>query len=163
VQSAFLVIRLFSDTFIYQLSNVKVMKKGQASNEVAMIIGFMTFFLVLLMGVVSQELSSASDERSRQAVDELADVIEAELLLAYNAENGYERRLTLPIQLEGNYSVSIFNTTATETNFSELILKSGIAGGYEIVKILPGGIVGGVEPGPNRIRKMNNVVNVTLT
>ena len=139
------------------------MKKAQVANETALIIGFMTLFLIIFMAVISDKLVSATDDRTRETVEDLADVIESELVLAANSEEGYSRTFTLPFSLDGRpYSLRFFNISDTDANFTQLVVGIDVTGGeYTAFRVLPSNIRATLAVGDNFVRKHQGIVNVT--
>lgn len=139
------------------------MKKAQAANETALIIGFMTLFLIVFMTVISDKLFSATDDRTREIVEDLADVIESELVLAANAQEGYSRTFTLPFSLDGRpYTLQFFNVSDTGADFTQLVVGINVTGGeYTAFRILPSNIRATLAVGDNFVRKHQGIVNVT--
>jgi len=139
------------------------MKKSQASNEAVIIIGFMVLFLILFMGVLSQRLSSVSDDRIRQLAEDLADVIESELFFAATVEDGYSREFVLPPRLDYiPYILEFNNQVDTGANFTQLILTADLGGKeYNIVRILPSSIRGELDVGRNKVTKTGGSINIS--
>jgi hypothetical protein len=139
------------------------MKKGQAANEMAAIIGFMTLFVILIMGAVGGKLLTANDNSITQIADDVADVVESELSLAASAEDGYIREFTLPSTISNiPYSITLLNASATKGNFSAFNITLAISTGvYERVKVMPANVVGTLAVGKNRVVKNLGTANVT--
>ena len=139
------------------------MKNAQAANEAAIIIGFMTLFLIIFLGAISDKLISATDVRTRALADDLADVIESELILAANAEDGYSRTFTLAPLLDGKaYLIEFYNRSNTNANFTQLVITVNVTGGeHSAVKVLPDNIIGTIATGDNLLRKQDGIVNVS--
>ena len=139
------------------------MKKGQAANELAMVLGIMILFLVAFLAVLGDRLVVATDDRARGLAEDIAEVIESELVLAANAQDGYSRVFTLPESLDGMpYALVLLNRTNTEANFSEVVLTVNTSSGeYTAIKVLPDNIFGAFSLGSNLVRKRNGLVNLT--
>jgi len=141
------------------------MKQGQAANETALIIGFMTLFLIAFLAVISDKLVIATDDRTKELAEDLADVIESELILAANAQEGYSRIFTLPFSLDGKpYTLVFYNKTNTNANFTQMTVGIDISGAeYNAFRVLPDNIQGTLSIGDNFVRKHEGIVNVSAS
>ncbi|MAG15463.1 hypothetical protein CMO88_00205 [Candidatus Woesearchaeota archaeon] len=148
------------------------MKKAQAANEAALIIAFMTLFLIAFLAAISDKLVTATDDRDKEVAEDLADVIESELTMAVNAKNGYSRMFALPFSLDGkSYKLSFHNKSNLKTssggtdtaNFTMAIVMLDISGGeYSTIRLLPENIIGSFRLGDNFIEKQDDFVGVNL-
>ena len=138
------------------------MKNAQAANEVAIILGFITLFLIVFISVMADRLVVATDDRTKQITEDLADVVESELSLAANAQNGYSRLFTLTATLYGQpYTILFQNQSNTNANFTQFIITVNVTGGqYNALRVLPDNIVGTLSIGDNFVRKHDNIVNI---
>lgn len=139
------------------------MGKGQAANEIAIIIGIMIMFLIAFMSVLGDQFVSVTDDRTRQVAEDLADVVEFELVTASNAQDGYSRSFTLPPFLDGApYTIKLYNSSTLGTNFSSVLITINTSNGeYSAMRILPGNIIGGFSEEHNLLRKQGGLVNLT--
>jgi hypothetical protein len=139
------------------------MKKSQAANEVAIVLGFITLFLIVFISVMADRLVIATDDRTKQITEDFADVVESELSLAANAQNGYSRMFTLTASLEGKqYTILFQNQSNTNANFTQFTITVNVTGGeYNALRVLPDNIVGTLSAGDNFVRKKDNIVNIT--
>jgi len=140
------------------------MRKAQAANETAIIIGFMIFFLIAFLAVVSDKLVVATDDRAKEIIEDLADVVESELSLAANAQDGYSRIFTLPEALDGKtYTILFYNKSTTGANFTQFLITVNVTGGeYNALRVLPDNILGTLSTGDNFVRKHDGIVNLTV-
>lgn len=140
------------------------MKRAQSALEAAIIIGIMTFFLIVFLLVISDKVAIATDDRTKEIAEDLADVIEAELMLAANAQNGYIRTMSLPFSLDGKpYHMFFYNRSNTEANFTQFTVNVPITGGnYTVLRVMPDYIVGNLRVGDNLVRKAFGFVNITM-
>ncbi len=138
------------------------MKKGQAANETAIVIGIMLLFLIAFVAIISDKFIVAADDRSKGLADDLADVIDSELSLAATAQDGYSRTFALPASLDGNeYRLLLYNKSSTGSNFTQFVVSINISGAeYSTVRITPENIEGTLSVGDNLVRKQNGMVNV---
>lgn len=139
------------------------MKKAQAANETVMIIAFMTLVLILFLAVASDKLSSIQQDRTKALAEDLADVIETELSIAANAQNGYARTFSLPPDIDGeSYELILYNTTQTNAKFTQLTVIMQLPGGnHQVTRVLPENIQGALNIGKNSVSKEAGMVNVT--
>lgn len=137
-------------------------KKGQSANEAAAIISFMTFFLIVTLAAISDDLISASDNNYRNLLMDIADVIEQEAQIAFNSENGYYHAFTLPPQLNGQaYITSILNSSSISSQANATIItvaskRSSVP--LNVTKLLPRDVRGNIVRGQNTVRKEQGLV-----
>ncbi len=139
------------------------MKKGQAANETAMVIGFMVLFFISFFAVISDKFVAAADNRIKSLADDLADVVDSELSIAATTQEGYSRVFTLPASLDGkDYGVLFYNRSNTRSNFTQFVVSMSISGiEYSTARITPENIEGVLSVGDNLVRKRNGMVNLT--
>jgi hypothetical protein len=139
------------------------MRKGQAANEIAIIIGIMILFLIAFMSVLGDQFVSVTDDRTKQLAEDLADVAESELVTASNAQDGYSRMFSLPPYLDGaTYAIVLNNASTLGANFSSVLVSINTSNGeYSAMRILPGNVLGAFSEGANMVRKRNGLVNLT--
>ena len=140
-------------------------KKGQSANEAAMIIVFLTFFLIITLASVTDDIVQATDNNYRSDLQDLADVIEQEALIAFGSENGYFHAFTLPPTLNGQpYIISILNSTSLsgvgdQGNITLISVASKRQNSpLNITKILPRDVRGNLVRGTNTVRKEKKIV-----
>ncbi len=139
------------------------MKKGQAANETAIVIGVMLLFLISFVAVISDKFVAAADNRIKGLAEDLADVVDSELSIASSAQDGYSRVFSLPASLDGNgYSLLLYNKSNTNSNFTQFVVSINVSGAeYSTVRVTPENIEGTLSAGDNFVRKRNGIVNVT--
>ncbi|MBI2663845.1 hypothetical protein HYX10_00700 [Candidatus Woesearchaeota archaeon] len=140
------------------------MRNAQSANETAMIIAVMTLFLIAFLSVMSDRFIIVSDGRTRQSAEDLADAVEAELVLAANAQDGYSRIFSTPGAIDGRqYYIVFYNTSSTGADFTQLVIGVNVTGGeYQAVRILPANLKGNINPASDIfISKLDGVVNAT--
>ncbi len=140
-------------------------KKGQSANEAAMLIAFLTFFLIVTLAAVTDDLVQATDSNYRSQLQDLAEVIEQEALIAFSSENGYFHAFTLPPTLNGQpYVLSIVNSTSlTDVGGQGNITLVSVASKRQgfplnITKVLPRDVIGNLVRGTNTVSKEQKVV-----
>lgn len=137
-------------------------KKGQSANEAAMIVTFLTFFMIVALAAVSDDIIRASDNNYRALLLDLADVIESEANIAFGSENGYFRAFTLPPTLNGQpYAVGIINSSSIGDQVNTTIIFVSSARPnvqLNVTKLLPRDVRGNLVRGRNTVRKENSIV-----
>lgn len=140
----------------------KAGKKGQSANEAAMLITFLTFFLIITLAAVSDDIISASDNNYKKMIQDIADVIEQEAKIAFSSENGYFHAFTLPPTLNGQpYVTSILNSTSISSQTNMTLV--GVASKrpnvpINVTKVLPRDVRGNLVRGKNTVRKEQGIV-----
>ena len=137
-------------------------KKGQSATEAAVLIAFLTFFLIVTLASVSDDLVHATDDRFTAQLLELADVIEQEATIAFSSENGYYHGFILPPTLNGKaYSVGLMNSSSIGSQVNITLLYVASASGrvnLNVTKVLARDVLGTVKVGRNSVRKENGIV-----
>ena len=128
------------------------MKKAQAANEAAIVIGLMTMFLIIFIAVMADQLLVAIDGRATEVAGDLSLVINSEFLLANRAEEGYSRTFEIPPNIRGRPYTLVLDeeNRVDDKNLSQLVLTiEGLSSGNEqqIVKVLPENVSGTIETG----------------
>ncbi len=140
----------------------KTGKKGQSANEAAMLIMFLTFFLIITLAAVSDDIITASDANYRTLIQDIADVIEQEAKIAFNSENGYFHAFTLPPKLNGQpYITSILNSTSISSQANMTIVNVASKRPnvpINVTKVLPRDVRGNLVRGKNTVRKEQGLV-----
>lgn len=137
-------------------------KKGQSANEAAMLITFLTFFLIITLAAVSDDIISASDNNYKALIQDIADVIEQEAQIAFSSENGYYHAFTLPAQLNGQpYITSILNSSSIGSQANNTIMSVASKRPnvpLNVTKLLPRDVLGNLVRGQNTVRKEQGIV-----
>ena len=140
-------------------------KKGQAANEAALLISFLTFFLIVTLASVSDDLVQATDNNYKSQLQDLAEVIEQEAMIAFSSEDGYFHTFTLPPTLNGQpYVISILNSTSLSgvggqgniTLISVAAKRQNFP--VNITKVLPRDVRGNLVRGTNTVMKEKGIV-----
>ena len=147
---------------ITEKRGIKVGKKGQSANEAAMMITFMTFFLIITLAAISDDIITASDNNYKALLQDIADVIEQEAQIAFGSENGYYHPFTLPPQLNGQaYITSILNSSliSGQANITIITVASKRPNvPLNVTKVLPRDVLGNLVRGQNTVRKEQSIV-----
>lgn len=132
-------------------------KKGQSANEAAVLITFLTFFLIVTLAAISDDIITASDNNYKTLIQDVADVIEQEARIAFSSENGYYHAFTLPAQLNGQpYITSILNSSliSSQANMTIIAVASKRPNvQINVTKVLPREVLGNLVRGQNTVRK----------
>ena len=136
-------------------------KKAQSSVEVAAIITFMLLTMIIFLIVITDRLVEQQEKKYAVMLDELGDVIEAELELAGSVEDGYNRGFYVQPVLRGrDYDIEFYNSTTMKTNYSKLVMYYLDDEQDQHIKILPKKAVGNVIKGDNVVVKSDGVAFV---
>lgn len=125
------------------------MKKAQAANEAAVIIGLMTMFLIIFIAVMADQLLVAIDKRAAVVAEDLSETINSEIVIASKSEEGYTRTFEIPPTIRGkDYNITLYNATATQL-IPQLGLIINLSEGnqHSIVKVLPENVSGVIQKG----------------
>ena len=140
-------------------------KNGQSANEAALIISFLTFFMIITLASVADDIAQASDNNYKSDIQDLADVIEQEGLIAFASQEGYFHQFTLPPTLNGQpYAISIINSTSLSgVGEQGNITLIGVASTrpsvpLNVTKVLPRDVLGNLVRGTNTVSKVNAIV-----
>ena len=136
-------------------------KKGQSANEAAMLVAFMTFFLIITLAAVSDDIITASDANYKALIQDVSDVIEQEAKIAFSSENGYFHAFALPPTLNGQpYITSILNSTSIsgQANVTIVTVASKRPSvPINVTKLLPRDVRGNLVRGQNTVRKEQGI------
>ena len=141
------------------------MKKAQAANEAAIIIGLMTMFLIIFIAVLADQLLIAVDERAFGLAQNLGESINLEVLRASKAEEGYSRTFETPPTIRGRrYTVQLSEAKSSDNqiNISQIIITVNLSGGgRNVSKPLPESVSGMIENGTKHcIQKKDDKITV---
>ncbi len=129
-----------------------------------MLILFMTFFMIVTLAAVSDELIAASDNNFRNLLLDLATVIEQEAKIAQGSENGYFHSFTLPQTLNGlPYTVGIISSDSIggQANITIIFVASANQNiQLNVTKVLPRDVGGTITLGPNTVKKVNGKIEI---
>lgn len=137
-------------------------KKGQTAIETLVLVGILTFFLILTLAAVSDDLLKAGDEAYVSLLKDVADVLEGEAAIAAGSAEGYSHPFRLPATLNGKpYAVSITNSTSISSQTNQTVVS--VAPGLLSVKInitrfLPRDVRGNLVRGRNTVSKEEGLV-----
>ena len=127
-----------------------------------MIVIFMTFFLIITLAAISDDIITASDNNYKALIQDIADVIEQEAQIAFGSENGYYHAFTLPPTLNGQpYITSILNSSLISSQANATIMtvaskRPNVP--INVTKLLPRDVRGNLVRGQNTVRKEQGMV-----
>lgn len=131
------------------------MGKGQIAIEFMTLtaIAFVILFTVLVASVSLSK--SKTDERTYFELRDFGAGIQRELILATELEDGYHRRINLPVTVNGrDYSVITNGSATNETGFFVIEYK-----GRELYYAIPS-VEGEFRKGDNVIVKKNDTIRI---
>ena len=125
------------------------LKKAQVAMEFVFLVGLAFTVMVVFVSSTRSEFSDLRSLEERSLVKDVSVMVQHELVVASNVEDGYIRKFIVPLNLEGiSYNISIINNT--------LLTSSS---GYEYVLSVPS-IVGNVVKGNNTINKTGGIIRL---
>lgn len=126
--------------------------RGQGSVEFVMITGIM-FFVIMGMAVAMQiRLSNSYKEQAYVMMDELGNLINTEVRLAYETSGDYTREFNLPEEIGTyNYSVALYDKT-------EVVITSV---NIDYIIFLDTDVEGSLAKGKNLITKNAGVITIS--
>ena len=140
-------------------------KNGQTAAEAAVLVALLTFFLIVTLAAVSDDIAQAADNRYKGQLQDMAENIEQEGLIAFASEEGYYHEFTLPPTLNGQpYIISILNSTSLsgvggQGNITLISVASKRQNfPINITKVLPRDVLGNLVRGTNSVRKAQKIV-----
>jgi hypothetical protein len=128
--------------------------KGQIAIEFLLYIGIAFFVIIVLLASILAVSENNTKARTFSDVDDLGKALQQEFLLASQLEDGYTRRINLPVTINGlRYNVTLGQSNPT---------NSYLALGYEnseLYYLIPP-LVGNITLGNNILRKQNGTLYI---
>ena len=125
----------------------KQLKLAQVSMEFIFLVGLAFMVMVVFIASTRSEFDTLRSEEERSLVKDVSVMVQQELIIASNVEDGYVRIFNVPSELDSiNYDIQIINNTLI-ANTSE----------YEYVLNVPS-IVGAIQKGNNTLNKTSGVI-----
>ena len=125
----------------------KQLKQAQVSMEFVFLVGVAFMVMLVFISSTRSEFSTLRSEEERSLVKDVSVMVQYELIIASNVEDGYVRVFDIPLTLDSiSYTIQITNNTlltATED--------------YEYILNVPP-VVGSIQKGNNTINKTNGVI-----
>jgi hypothetical protein len=119
--------------------------------EFLILIGFSTLALAVFYIVGIDQFQTASSERKQEALWDLGNAIQMELITASEVHNGYNRSLQLPLNLDG----SDYTLTLQQAQAYTVVT---ISAGNQRYSVQTPVCTGSLQPGRNTITKMNGTL-----
>ncbi|MBW2965907.1 hypothetical protein KY342_02255 [Candidatus Woesearchaeota archaeon] len=125
----------------------KQLKQAQVSMEFVFLIGLAFMVMVVFVASTRSEFDELRSEKERSLLKDVSVMVQHELIMAANVEDGYTRIFNVPSELEEiSYTIQIINNTLL-TNTED----------YEYVLNVPF-IIGNIQKGNNTINKTNSII-----
>jgi hypothetical protein len=125
------------------------MKRGQSSVEFLLLFGSLFFIFIMILSVFYYYNKIQYRNRDYESLEDLAHMIDMELVLAANVEDGYERTFEIPGKIGArDYTLECVNR--------DLTVKLGE---YEYSLIVPD-FTGNLSKGKNTISKQGGIVYI---
>lgn len=125
--------------------------KGQGSVEFVIITSIMFFIIIGVAIAMQMRLSTAYEAQVYGLMEELGELVNTEVTLAYASPGDYERSFFLPNELEQyNYSISLYDKT-------EAVISSA---GLNYIVFFDTSVEGSLAKGWNRITKKDGVIRI---
>jgi hypothetical protein len=130
-------------------------RNGQIAIEFLLLIA-MAFFIVLTLLISMLSISERNTKiKSYNEMDDLGKSLQQELLLASQLEDGYTRKINLPLKINGlQYTAFVGSSNYTNTSNSYLLLTFN---SVELFYTLPH-VTGNIYLGDNILVKSNNTL-----
>jgi hypothetical protein len=123
--------------------------KSQASLEFLLLAGILFFVFVIMIGIVSYNLSSANKKKINLIGEDVVIKVQKEINLAARVVDGYFREFYLPQKLGSKeYEIAI------ERN--EVIITADYGNYWRKIP----NVTGNVQKGTNTIRKQNGIIYI---
>jgi hypothetical protein len=121
--------------------------RAQVSMEFIFLVGLAFMVMVVFVSSTRSEFSTLRSEEERSLVKDVSVMIQHELIIASNVEDGYTRIFSIPLNLDSiSYNVQILNNTLI-----------AFTDEYEYVLNVPS-VIGDIQKGNNTIVKTNGVI-----
>ncbi len=132
-------------------------KKGQIAIEFLLYIGIAFFMVIVLLASILAVSEDNVKIRTYADMDDLGKSLQQELLLASQLEDGYTRRINLPITMNGKG----YNVTVGQSNPQNSYILLAYEGS-ELFYLTPP-VEGNLTLGNNVLRKRNGTLYVNQT
>lgn len=127
------------------------MRRAQTSLEFMILVGFILFFFILFLFSLGASSSDKLYERQTLALEDVAHTVQREVAFASTTPDGYERTLSLPLQIVNlDYTLEVIEGSLYVHTVNE---RHALA-----VPLM--NVTGVFTPGTNMIRRVNGTVFV---
>lgn len=127
----------------------KQLKKAQVSMEFVFLVGLAFMVMLVFISSTRSEFGELRSEEERSLVKDVSVMVQHELVMASNLEDGYVRTFNIPYRLGGiSYTIQIINNillTSTED--------------YEYVLNVPS-VEGSIQKEDNTINKTDGIIHL---
>jgi len=132
-------------------------RKGQIAMEFLLLIAI-AFFVILTLLISLLSISERNTKmKAYQEMDDLGKSLQQEFLLASQLEDGYTRRINLPLTLDGvRYTAIVGSSNQTNITNSYLLISFETT---EVFYAIPK-ITGNITLGNNILTKNNNTLRI---
>ena len=121
--------------------------KAQVSMEFVFLIGLAFMVMIVFVSSTRSEFDELRSEEERSLVKDVSVMVQHELVIASNVEEGYIRTFNIPLKLDGiSYTMQIINNTLLTSSED-----------YEYVLNVPS-VEGNIQKGDNTINKTNGII-----
>jgi hypothetical protein len=128
-------------------NSARIFKKSQVSMEFVFLVGVAFMVMLVFISTTRSEFSDLRNEEEKSLVKDVSMMVQHELVMASNVEDGYLRKFYVPLDLDGiSYNIQIINNTVLTTTE-----------GYEYVLNIPS-VIGSIQKGNNTINKTNSTI-----
>ncbi len=101
-------------------------KKAQAAMEFVMVFSVLSIFVTAFLGAIYVNISQSKQKNEQGIVDDMANFIQQEIILASRVEDGYHRTFFLPEKIGGKpYNITL-GDYALYVNTSKAVSIRGI-------------------------------------
>lgn len=136
---------------------MKITYKGQIAIEFLMYIGIAFFVIIVFLASLLAVSENNTRTRTYYDVDDLGKSLQQEFLLASQLEDGYTRRLNLPVTINGkSYNVTVGQTDPAHSYMIFMYENS------ELFYLIPL-VEGNISLGNNVLRKLNGTLYLNST
>jgi len=135
-------------------------KKGQSAVEAASIFALFTFFMVITLAAVSDNIIKASDNNYNALLQDTADFVQEEARMAAASGNGYYHEFFLPTTLNNQpYEIGFINSTSISSNISILFVSSvNPKVPINVTRVMGKDVRGNLAVGKVSVTKENGIV-----
>lgn len=128
--------------------------KSQVAIEFLLLLGLAIVMTIVILAVISMLTVDKTDEKSYYEVDDLGVSLQQEITLSFELEDGYYRKLDIPMKINGRDFTIFNNITSTYNGYFTLTYKTQEL--YYAIPPLHGNLIKGV----NILIKENNTLYV---
>ncbi|MEM4267490.1 MAG: hypothetical protein QXK37_01530 [Candidatus Woesearchaeota archaeon] len=128
------------------------MRKAQISTEFVILISITTMLFIFILGLIFEEISQVNEQKRLEAINDIGEFVQNEIVTATMVDDGYTRIFVLPEEKDGVY----YNITL-QKNSSIIITSANIQREF----IVPD-VIGNITKGANKIDKLGGIVYINV-